>query len=500
MASSRTDRRRMTLVVLALLTLILASATAAPTSAASRSASPSATGNNTTVRHPVATATTHPIEYQIGCPPAMVDDGSSLSYFKAHGFSTVYLVVDDKGTYQTERNTITSLGMKPVIDVEIPIWNAGQYANTPISSYASYFQSLKAAGWEYVASEGGRQGDADYLVPTYFKGYINFNCDQCGLWKDMYKEGGTVANSWESYYTSEWPYIQQGAQAAASLGKQNGVLAGTWANNNGNNQILANSQNGGSPSYQSMLDWSYANGCGFTSFHVWCGDNAQGMSQYKALGFEQIVAQLQVNYPAAGSPAKTPTTLSIVSPTGTQTSGSTYTLAGYLRDSAGAGVPNRPVDIYVSCPDSSYWYWKTVTTNGNGYWSTTDHHTQSAYYLVGLWGDSSYADSSTTDWVPIGTPTSITVTSPTGTQASGQTYWLIGYVTDSAGAGVPNRPVDIYVSCPDSSYWYWKTVTTDAYGWWWISDHHTQSAYYLVGLWGDSSYADSSTTDWVPIA
>src|SRR5674536_391012 len=47
----------------------------------------------------VVAATTHPIEYQIGCPPSMVNDGS-LDYFKAHGFSVVYLVVPDTGTYQ----------------------------------------------------------------------------------------------------------------------------------------------------------------------------------------------------------------------------------------------------------------------------------------------------------------------------------------------------------------------------------------------------------------
>ncbi len=156
----------------------------------------------------------------------MVNDGS-LDYFKSKGFSTVHLIVSDQGTYQAELNKIKSLGMQPIIDIEIPIWSAGQYANTPISNYANYFTSLKAAGWEYVASEGGRQGDANYLA-QYFKGYVNYNCDQCGLWKDMYKESGTVMNSWESYYTSEWPYIQQGAKEAAGLAKQNGILAGVW--------------------------------------------------------------------------------------------------------------------------------------------------------------------------------------------------------------------------------------------------------------------------------
>ena len=50
-----------------------------------------------------------------------------------------------------------------------------------------------------------------------------------------------------------------------------------------------------------MLNWSYANGIGFTSFHVWCGDNPDGLSQYKSLGFPQIVANLQKYYPATTS-------------------------------------------------------------------------------------------------------------------------------------------------------------------------------------------------------
>ena len=227
----------------------------------------------------------------------MVDDGS-LDYFKAHGFTAVHLVVPDSGTYQTELNKIKSLGMKPIIDVEEVIWDGGQLQSTPITSFGPYFQSLKNAGWEYVSSEGGRTGDLAYMA-QFFKGYVNYNCDQCGLWKDVYKDPFTVMNSWESYYTSEWPYIQTGAKEAAALGKQNGILAGVWEYGGSvdYNPILTNSKNGGSPSYKSMLDWSYANGIGFNHFQVWCGLNSAGLSRYKELGFEQVVADLQTLLP-----------------------------------------------------------------------------------------------------------------------------------------------------------------------------------------------------------
>jgi hypothetical protein len=266
-----------------------------------------------------STATqTHPIEYQIGCGQAMIWDGS-LEYFKEHGFSTVHLVVRDQNTYQAELAKIKSLDMKGIIDIEIPIWDGGKKKNVPIEQFASYFKSLKAAGWEYVASEGGRQGDANYIA-QYFAGYVNYNCDQCGLWKNMHVQSGTVVNSWESFYPQEWKYIQQGTKESAALGKENGILAGVWGESS--NPIRQNSLSGGSPNYKEMLDWSYANGVGFNHFHVWCSINSNGLASYKQLGFEQIVTELQKTYPAttsassAASASKaTPTVKATVTPT-----------------------------------------------------------------------------------------------------------------------------------------------------------------------------------------
>jgi hypothetical protein len=305
---------------------------------------------NATAAKPLVGQTTHPIQYWIGCGPSVVDDGSSLTYFQQHGFTAVVLVVPDTKTYQTELNTIKSLGMTPIIDVEMPIW-AGGAVSTPITSFGSYFQSLENAGWRYVASEGGRTGDLAYMQ-NYFQGYVNFNCDQCGLWGTVYKDPFTVTNSWESYYPSEVPYIQTGATQAAALGIQNGLLAGVWANVNGDNQILANSLNGSTPSYKSMLDWSYANGIGFTSFHVWCGDN-QGVSQYKACGFESIVANLQTYYP--------PTSASL---------GSRWSsLGGQLASGTGPAADAQSassLDAFVQGSDHALWYkhWDGTSWSG----------------------------------------------------------------------------------------------------------------------------------------
>jgi hypothetical protein len=347
----------------------------------------------------VVAATTHPIEYQIGCPPSMVNDGS-LDYFKAHGFSVVYLVVPDTGTYQAELNKIKSLGMRPIIDVEVVIWNGGKLQSTPITSFASYFQSLKNAGWEYVASEGGRAGDLDYMA-QYFKGYVNYNCDQCGLWKDMYKHSFTVTNSWESYYTSEWSYIQTGAKEAAALGKQNGILAGLWeygSDGKDYNPILTNSKNSGSPSYKSMLDWSYENGVGFTHFHVWCGSNSQGLSRYKALGFEEIVANLQTYYPATSS-AKTQASVALSASTTTPSPYQYVTFTATLT-SGGNPLSGKSVSIYHYVDNVRY-YDITANTDANGQVKLMKSWAGAAQfqYYAATPGDSSHAASTSSELV-----------------------------------------------------------------------------------------------------
>ena len=297
---------------------------------------------NATQAQPSVGTTTHPIQYWIGCAPSMVTS-DNLNYFIQQGFTAVVVVVPDNQTYQTQLNTIKSLNMLPIIDIEMPIWDGGQLQSTPISSFAGYFQSLKNAGWQYVASEGGRSGDLAYMQ-NYFKGYVNFNCDQCGLWQNVYKDPFTVANSWESYYPSEWPSIQNGSEQAAALGIQNGLLAGTWANSGGDNQIYANSESGsGTPSYLSMLNWSYANGIGFTSFQVWCGDNPNGLSQYKSLGFDKIVANLQTYYP--------PTSSASVSPWSS--------IGGQLASGTGPAVSTQnanSLDVFAIGTDNALWH------------------------------------------------------------------------------------------------------------------------------------------------
>ena len=230
------------------------------------------------------------IDYHFSATPNAVQDGVTVPYFVSHHFNTCQLVVSDQSIPTAALATLKKAGLNVIVDIEQVIWAGGQ-VTAPLSNFTGYFQALANAGVQYVSSEGGREGDLDVLK-QYFKGYVNYNCDQCGLWKDFYSHPFTVMNSWESYYDNEWSYIQQGCKA----GKKNGILAGCWTYGN---PILTNSQNNSGLTYLGMADWMAANG-GLNHWAIWAGINDGMLSAYKSLGFESIVSNLQAKYPPNG--------------------------------------------------------------------------------------------------------------------------------------------------------------------------------------------------------
>jgi hypothetical protein len=192
-------------------------------------------------------------------------------------------------TYTAELAYIKSLNLIPRLDIENDIWLEGQIT-APIADFAQYLTALKAAGWTTVSSEGGRVGDPSYIKSLGLN-YINYNCDQCRLWHNLYTDPGTTMNLWEAFYPNEVQYIEQGAAS----GKPNGVLAGAWPDH-GTNGILSNSLAGATPSYKSLFDWFVANGYAIDTFEVYGGNNSSH-SENTALGFDTIVANLQKYYP-----------------------------------------------------------------------------------------------------------------------------------------------------------------------------------------------------------
>jgi hypothetical protein len=225
------------------------------------------------------------LDYRVSLAPNQISDGT-IEYFKSHNFTTVVLVAAEPVPYDGELQKIKQLGMYPILDVEHVIWNAGNNKSTPITQYETVLKTWKQAGWDHVATEGGRSGDFDALK-DYFPKITFFNCDQCGLWKGGYRNSGVTEMSWETYYPAEIPSIQRGALVSYNLAKPQGITAGVWTTNNENLDY---------DTYKALLDWSYANGVGFTHFNVFFGLGAT-LADYHNLGLDAIASKLQRSYP-----------------------------------------------------------------------------------------------------------------------------------------------------------------------------------------------------------
>lgn len=235
---------------------------------------------------PPSNVTTKPtIDYRVSLAPSQIWDGT-LEYFKARGFTTVVLVAAEAGPYSKELQKLRQMGMYPILDIEHVIWDGGKNKSTPVTAYSEALSTWQQAGWNHVATEGGRSGDL-LTLREHFTRFTFFNCDRCGLWKDTYKHRYTTDMSWETYFSSEISSIQRGALVSYNLGKPQGITAGVWDTNNDCLNY---------DTYKALLDWSYAQGVGFTHFNVFFGLGGT-LANYERLGLDDIVSRLQKDYP-----------------------------------------------------------------------------------------------------------------------------------------------------------------------------------------------------------
>jgi hypothetical protein len=231
------------------------------------------------------------LDYRVSLAPSQISDGT-IEYFKSRNFTTVVLVAAEPAPYDRELLKIKQLGMYPILDIEHVIWNGGNYKSTPITHYEAALSTWKQAGWEHVATEGGRSGDFDTLH-TYFPKITYFNCDQCGLWRNgfwqdyYYRNQHTTEMSWEAYYPNESSSILDGASWSYNKAVPQGITAGVWQKNNANLNY---------DTYKELINSSYAHEVGFTHFNVFFGLGAT-LADYHRLGFDGIVSKLQQDYP-----------------------------------------------------------------------------------------------------------------------------------------------------------------------------------------------------------
>src|SRR5664280_548289 len=135
------------LAVLLLVLFIGSSAVCLPTT--------SATTPTITTTAPAASnvTSTRYLDYRVSLAPDQISN-DTLGYFKAHGFTTVVLVAAEAIPYDKELQKIKQLGMYPILDIEVVIWNGGNNKSTPITEFDKAFATWRDAGWWNVATGG----------------------------------------------------------------------------------------------------------------------------------------------------------------------------------------------------------------------------------------------------------------------------------------------------------------------------------------------------------
>ena len=297
--------------------------------------------NSTTAKGPQEPG---PIMYIVDMAQNMINNGQ-IQYFAANGFTSCGLIATHANdTYETELGIIKSLGMTPWLDIQFilgtgSVGACGDY-NTVQSylgmSYNEYFAQMKAAGWTTVAFEVGYPGLISYLHNTYGFEVIYYawnggatdvpleialtQCPGSPKLVGTYIDPGLSRMTWEAYYDQTFTsLIAPGTLSNSNIGIPNGIKAGMWDNTSTNdNPIYANSLAGATPTadyssgntYKSILDWSYANGVGMTTFGIYIYPSYwQMVETYIGMGFDDIVAELQFTYPPANTEQLIPPTI-----------------------------------------------------------------------------------------------------------------------------------------------------------------------------------------------
>jgi hypothetical protein len=430
-----------------------------------------------------------PVTYMISVNPEMIDAGM-LQYFAGCGFTVCFLICNNPDMYtntlyQKEYDMITSVGMVPMLDVEkvdqygtgtpsAPGPNSGSWSNcqtmTQVGYFGTWFANLAAVGWQGVSSEMGAAGAVEFCR-KYFPNYTNYTPPEPFSWYapgQYYEQAvdtSTTQNSIEAYYNSDPPYIYTAALQSAELGIPMGILGyvggSTW------NSIYVQSLNDETPSYQSLFDWSYANGVGFNTFQVWIDPGSWNillygephqyfLNGYRAAGYDTIVAQLQESYPPAGTEVlnitqlATELTLYI-----NENSDGTYTISGQLYEVlSGNPIPSAQIFLQLSTNTttngllSTHWNNTNLgnanptTTDQSGSWTSTPITlTSGTYYFRAYYtGTSTYLGSYSGDYyfglgvTKGGPPSSLTITADDTTPAINQ---VVNFTVTLTGGGNP---------------------------------------------------------------
>ena len=158
---------------------------------------------------------------------------------------------------------------------------AGQ-KNVSVTNGAGFFNGetvilhdeTTGANEQLTIASGAASGAATFVMTSNLVN--NYSIYDAGTYITPYcywdVNPNVTQNLFEYYYNSDISYIEAGTEFAAEMETPSGLLAYPVPPSVGL-PMWNNSVGGTPPTYQQMLDWSYANGVGMNSFAVWIDPN-----------------------------------------------------------------------------------------------------------------------------------------------------------------------------------------------------------------------------------
>ena len=292
--------------------------------------------------------------------------------------------------------------------------NAGQ-KNVVLTSSAGFVAGMSVIltdatlGYTELATIQSINGNTLTMVANLEYPYNIYN----SVWVTAYcywdTNAHTTQNLFEFYYNSDIDYVESGTNWANQIGVPSGILAYPVPLSVGI-PIWNNSINGGGPTYQNVIDWSYTNGVGMNNFTVWMDPNFDTIEltgsdpiyfllYYLNMQGDSLVRSLQQTYPPAGTETiKNITMLPTDVTLGVTASGSTYIFLGTLTELfSGNILTGATVTLQVSTDGGYTWANESgcgtnpTTTDDVGAFSWSKPLTSGTYrYRVAYGGSATY--------------------------------------------------------------------------------------------------------------
>ncbi len=190
--------------------------------------------------------------------------------------------------------------------------------------------------------------------------------------------------------------------------------------------------------------------------------------------------------------AHTTTKLSLYTPSEVNY-GEYHAISVQLKDGSGHPLANKPVELWYRWSGETTWnYWRTLTTDSGGYRSTydVDHRVTTVYWKAIFKGDPTYAGSTSVRTMVIKRDTSLSLYAPS-TATKYDKFMLSGTLKGFTGGP---KTIYLYYRYSGTTTWvYFKKVTTDSGGYYETTVIPSKTVTYYAKFAGDSSHWSSTS-------